>query len=432
MPRPADPSGCCTTASRRSPRASCMPARTAVERSAGGRRLRDRCPNRRRSGWSRLAQQVGDLERWESFGQQQAREQLCERAEALARGALDPAQVAREVKKLRDEWKTLDQAARRRAQALWERFDGACETCVRAGGPALRRARGAAQGGPRAARRVHRDGGRGTCRRCSPNRANWRAIERWLRDTDRAGAKASSAAWIRVPGRSSTRSFQVALAPAARRAVRRAGRGQGAAPRADRGGGRRWGPRRWNAMAPSQVKASRRGGRNRRRRCALRSATSGHCGNSSAPPATRCSRRASAPQGRGRASRHTAAARWRTTSARSLERSRNRARRTRRKGAAPCAKPGGMEGGLARLRPGCRVRWRGVHRSAVTRSRPRCRGATVPARAAVWQTLAAKNAVCEDSSAARRRPRRPPNAGPRCRRCRTPGRNGCRRAATPR
>ncbi len=75
----------------------------------------------------RLVQQLVELERWESFGQQNARVQLCERAEAAATQTLDPPQLALEVQKLRNEWKALDQQHAGVPKALWERFDGACE-----------------------------------------------------------------------------------------------------------------------------------------------------------------------------------------------------------------------------------------------------------------------------------------------------------------
>ncbi|MBI2317158.1 MAG: DUF349 domain-containing protein [Betaproteobacteria bacterium] len=75
----------------------------------------------------RLVQQLVELERWESFGQQSARVQLCERAEALAAQKLDPAQLAQEVQKLRADWKALDQQHAGVPKSLWERFDGACE-----------------------------------------------------------------------------------------------------------------------------------------------------------------------------------------------------------------------------------------------------------------------------------------------------------------
>ena len=75
----------------------------------------------------RLMHQLVELERWESFGQQNARVQLCERAEALAAQTLDSPQLAAEVQKLRNEWKALDQQHAGVPKALWERFDGACE-----------------------------------------------------------------------------------------------------------------------------------------------------------------------------------------------------------------------------------------------------------------------------------------------------------------
>jgi hypothetical protein len=75
---------------------------------------------------SRLVQQLTDLERWESFGQHNARVQLCERAEALA-AQTDPAQLAQDVQKLRNEWKALDQQHAGVPKSLWERFDRACE-----------------------------------------------------------------------------------------------------------------------------------------------------------------------------------------------------------------------------------------------------------------------------------------------------------------
>jgi hypothetical protein len=76
---------------------------------------------------SRLTQQLTELERWESFGQHQARLQLCERAEAAATLASDPPRLALEVRNLRNEWKALDEQHAGVPKALWERFDHACE-----------------------------------------------------------------------------------------------------------------------------------------------------------------------------------------------------------------------------------------------------------------------------------------------------------------
>ncbi len=134
----------------------------------------------------RLVQQLVELERWESFGQQNARVQLCERAEALAAQTLDAPQLAAEVQKLRNEWKALDQQHSGVPKALWERFDGACE---KAYAPAARHfAEQAAlrkQGRKQreefiAAAAVHAP----TLLGVADEARDWRAIERWLRETE--------------------------------------------------------------------------------------------------------------------------------------------------------------------------------------------------------------------------------------------------------
>ncbi|HEX4944319.1 MAG TPA: DUF349 domain-containing protein [Usitatibacteraceae bacterium] len=140
-------------------------------------------PTQQRMG--RVGQQLGELERWESFGQQTARIQLCERAEAIATQALDAARTAAEVKKLREEWKTLDAQHAGVPRALWERFDGACE---KAYAPAARHfAELAAQ---RKAARKQRDEFIAAAAAHVPTllgeTPDLRAIERWLRETDRA------------------------------------------------------------------------------------------------------------------------------------------------------------------------------------------------------------------------------------------------------
>ena len=75
-----------------------------------------------------VTQRLVELERWEKFGQQHARVQLCDRAEALPAQSLDVARLAAEVRKLRDEWKALDRQHPGCPKSLWERFDRACET----------------------------------------------------------------------------------------------------------------------------------------------------------------------------------------------------------------------------------------------------------------------------------------------------------------
>jgi exonuclease SbcC len=134
---------------------------------------------------SRLIQQLAELERWESFGQQHARIQLCERAEAAMTAKLDAPRLAAEVQKLRDEWKALDLQYRGVPAALWQRFDRACE---KAYAPAARYfAEMAAQ--QREARQ-RRDGfiaaAEAHAATLLPEPRDWRAIEHWLRETDRA------------------------------------------------------------------------------------------------------------------------------------------------------------------------------------------------------------------------------------------------------
>ena len=132
---------------------------------------------------SRAVQQLVDLERWESFGQHNARVQLCERAEALAAPSTDYAMLAQEVQKLRNEWKALDAQHAGVPKALWERFDRACE---RAYAPASRHfAEVAAQ---RKDARKHREEFIAMAATHAPTLVtetpDYRAIEKWLRDTD--------------------------------------------------------------------------------------------------------------------------------------------------------------------------------------------------------------------------------------------------------
>ncbi len=133
----------------------------------------------------RLVQQLVDLERWESFGQQNARTQLCERAEAAASLTLDAPKLALEVQQLRNEWKALDAQYAGVPKALWERFNGACE---RAYAPAAR------YFSELAAKRKEARKQREEFIAVAGEHASslqegtpdWRAIEHWLRDTDQA------------------------------------------------------------------------------------------------------------------------------------------------------------------------------------------------------------------------------------------------------
>ena len=160
----------------------------------------------------RLAQQLTELERWESFGQKNARIQLCERAEAAAQLAMDPPQLALEVQKLRAEWKALDQQHAGVPKALWERFDGACE---KAYAPAARHFSELAAKRKEARKRREEFIAAATAQVAGllAEPMDWRAIERWLRETDqgwRTGDLGSvdPGAWKKLDQR-----FKTALAP---------------------------------------------------------------------------------------------------------------------------------------------------------------------------------------------------------------------------
>ncbi len=133
----------------------------------------------------RLAAQLAELERWESFGQHQARIQLCERAEAVATQTPDPPRLAVEVRKLREEWKALDQQHAGVPKSLWERFDRACEEAY---APAARHF--AQQAAQRKQARKQREEFIAAAAVHAPTLlvepCDPRAIERWVRDTDRA------------------------------------------------------------------------------------------------------------------------------------------------------------------------------------------------------------------------------------------------------
>jgi hypothetical protein len=133
---------------------------------------------------SRVVQQLHDLERWQNFGQQTAREQLCERAEALAAQTAPVATVAKEVQKLRAEWKKLDeQYPGAVPKALWDRFDSASE---KAYAPAAQHfAEMHAQ--HKAARKQREDfitAAEAHAPTLLTDPPDWRAIERWLREID--------------------------------------------------------------------------------------------------------------------------------------------------------------------------------------------------------------------------------------------------------
>jgi hypothetical protein len=170
-------------------------------------------PKQTQSRMGRVGQQLGELERWESFGQNTARTQLCERAEALATQGLDAARTAAEVKKLREEWKALDAQHAGVPRSLWERFDGACE---KAYAPAAQHFKELAA--QRKLARKQRDEFIATAAAHLPTllteAPDLRAVEKWLRETDRAWREGGlgsvdPASWKKLDAR-----LKEALAPA--------------------------------------------------------------------------------------------------------------------------------------------------------------------------------------------------------------------------
>jgi len=134
---------------------------------------------------SRVVQQLVELERWEAFGQHDARVRLIERGEALAAPGNDPAKVAQEVKKLREEWKALDAQHAGVPRSLWERFDGACE---KAYAPAARHF--AEQAALRKAARKSRDefidrAVQEGAALLAVEPRDLRLMEQWVRDTEK-------------------------------------------------------------------------------------------------------------------------------------------------------------------------------------------------------------------------------------------------------
>jgi hypothetical protein len=162
----------------------CHPARATAEEIKSLIAGAGEPPQASAQRFARLVQQLAELERWESFGQQSARQQLCERAEALPLETRDPSQLAAQVRKLRDEWQALDQQHSGIPRSLWQRFDAACE---KAYAPAARHF--AEQAAQRKQTRQRRDAFVDAAAAQVPallgEPRDWRAIERWLSDTDR-------------------------------------------------------------------------------------------------------------------------------------------------------------------------------------------------------------------------------------------------------
>jgi hypothetical protein len=132
---------------------------------------------------SRVVQQLVELERWQKFGQQTARVQLCERAEGLLRQKFAPAALAREVQQLRGEWKKLDEQHAGVPKSLWERFDRACETSY---APVARHFAelAALHKQARKQREDFIDAAAAHASALLVEPRDWRAIQQWVRDTE--------------------------------------------------------------------------------------------------------------------------------------------------------------------------------------------------------------------------------------------------------
>jgi hypothetical protein len=187
-------------------------ARAAADQARALKPLAGLLPKPSVQRLSRVVQQLVELERWEQFGQQTARVQLCERAEALLQRALAPTLLAREVQQLRAEWKKLDEQHAGVPRPLWERFDSACE---KAYAPAARHF--AEQSALHKQARKQREEFISAAAAHVPTLLveprDWRAIERWQRDTEATwrGTSLGSVepgAWKKLDAR-----FKAAFAP---------------------------------------------------------------------------------------------------------------------------------------------------------------------------------------------------------------------------
>lgn len=73
-----------------------------------------------------LEARLEELLRWRHWGSSQAREHLMEEVSALAQGGLGAEQTAARVRRIRDAWRQIDHQEGPAPQALWSRFDAAC------------------------------------------------------------------------------------------------------------------------------------------------------------------------------------------------------------------------------------------------------------------------------------------------------------------
>lgn len=84
---------------------------------------------RARKRMAKLEPQLRKLKEWRHWGANQAREQLCGEAQALAATAADEkaSKLASKVKALRESWRKIDKGVGAASADLWKRFDTACE-----------------------------------------------------------------------------------------------------------------------------------------------------------------------------------------------------------------------------------------------------------------------------------------------------------------
>ena len=187
-------------------------ARTAADEARAHKAGAGELPKPTTQRLGRLLHQLAELERWESFGQHDARIRLCERAEAIAAQTLAAPKLALEVQALRNEWKALDQQHAGVPRTLWTRFDGAC---TKAYAPAAKHfAEVTARNKEARRRREEFIAAAAAHASALPDGArDWREIERWLRDADRVWRQGELGsvtpdAWKKLDVR-----FRAALAP---------------------------------------------------------------------------------------------------------------------------------------------------------------------------------------------------------------------------
>jgi hypothetical protein len=69
---------------------------------------------------------IRELQSWRNWGASGVRERLCEQAEGLIGIDQSPHELAEQIRELRNSWRRLDRQSGPAADALWERFNSAC------------------------------------------------------------------------------------------------------------------------------------------------------------------------------------------------------------------------------------------------------------------------------------------------------------------